>query len=184
MVQDKRAAAVALGAVGGSIITYFLSRVEKARAEPAPAGMDERTWDMILTLVESIGVQSQQIEGLISAVNNLLIVTGRAEAAPGLEDPFENASSFTTGQVICPIINRGFQLPPIPIPKNKQLVVKALPGNVTWMWVAEVAANAQNLVIAYPLVPNEAIGYFVTNADAVWVVATTVNDGIAFTVEQ
>lgn len=182
MAERDKAAAVVAGAAGGSLITYFLTRAAEARAAPPP-GMDQETWDLLVSMLEASAAQQQQIEQLVNAINNLTVTLGGAPPAVA-EDPFANQPKFIVGQVICVIAGQGFQLPPMPIPKNKQLVVKALPGNVGWIWVAQVQADSQNMNVAYPLVPNEGIGLFVQNADRVWVMAPTVNDGIAFVVEQ
>lgn len=181
MTERHRAVDVVAGAAGGSLITYLLTSVEKVKAAEAPPGVDQETWEMFTTLMESTVIQAQQLQELVVVLNNLTVALGGA--VPGV-DPFENTEKIFTGHVICNVANQAFQLPPIVIPKNKQIVVKAMPGNITWIWVGVSRSEAQDLNIAYPLVPNEGIGYFVKNADQIWVMTATVNDGVAFTVEQ
>lgn len=180
MVEKGKTAAVAAGAVGGSLATLLLTRVGEARAAEPPEGMDQATWDMIVAMLEG---QAQ----LITAVENLTATLGGVPAAGA--DPFASMPSFTVGQVICTNLNQGFQLPSIPIPKNKQLVLKGLPGNVGWVYVGSLRAESQDVNVAYPLLPQEGIGLFVQNADVVWVMAPppplgALNDGIAYLVEQ
>lgn len=182
MAERDRRAALLTGAVGGSLLTYFLTKSAEARA--APEGVDQKLWDMLLALLEAMDAQ-------VASINNLIQVLGGTPAVPGevYEDPFENAERFITGQVICTVINQGFQLPSFPIPKNKQLVVKALPGNIGWIYLSVTRAQSQSLTVAYMLVPNEGVGLFIKNSDEVWVCAPpapigALNDGVAFIVEQ
>ena len=106
------------------------------------------------------------------------------ENPPGYEDAFANYPKFATGQVICPVAGVAVQLPSYDIPKNKQLVIKALPGNAGWVFIGVRASDAQNPIVAYPMVAQEAIGLAVTNSDVVYVSAQNINEGIAFIVEQ
>jgi len=163
MADKKEAAALVAGAAGGSVLTYLATR----KAQAAPPGVDPEFWAMLQALIDSI--------------NQLVAALG---GAPVGEDPFASAPSFTTGHVVCSTVLQGFQLPSIVIPKNKQLVVKAHPGNVTWIYVARIQADSQNIGVAYILVPNEGLGLSVQNANAVWVMATTINDTAIYTVEQ
>jgi len=181
-----RAGAVAAGAAGGSLITYLLTKATEARAAAPPEGMDQQTWDLMVSMLEGMAAQQAQVDQIVNAVNNLTVTMG---GTPSGEDPFASMPSFTQGQVICTTIARAFQLPAIPIPKNKQLVVKGLPGNVGWVFVASRSADSQNANVAFPLLPNEGIGLVIENAREVWVTAPlppigALNDGIAYLVEQ
>lgn len=177
--MGKEAAAALVGAGAGTLLT-LLATAKKARAAPAPEGIDPAVWDMMISQIEALAQLTGSVDALVATLGG---------TPAGAEDPFASLPRFISGQVICTIINRGFQLPPAPIPKNKQLVVKALPGNVGWILVGATQADSQNLTVAYPLVPNEGIGLFVQNSDRVWVMAPpppmgALNDGVAFIVEQ
>jgi len=176
--MGKEAAAALAGAAGGSILT-LLATAQKARAAPIPEGVDPAVWDMMISQIEALAQLTASVETLVQTL-------GGTTVGP---DPFANTPRFVTGQVICTALNTGFQLPPFPIPKNKQLVVKALPGNVGWIIVGATQADSQNLTVAYPLVPNEGIGLFIENSKQIWVMAPAppigaLNDGVAFIVEQ
>lgn len=181
MAERGRTAALITGAIGGSLVTLLLTRVAEARAAGPPPGVDPETWEMYLTIIETTAVQAEQINELIVTLNNLAVALG---APTELEDPFASMPKFIVGHVVCPIANTAYRLPPIPVPKNKQLVVTALPGNITWLWVANTPADSTNMNVAYPLVPTAGVGLFVKNANSVWVMANTINDGVAFIVEQ
>lgn len=180
MAEKDRAAAAVAGAGVGSLITYWITHPKEARAA-VPEGMDEATWNMLLALIDGIALQSQKLNELTASIDNLVATIGGPTVG---EDPFASMPRFTVGHVLCPVANRGYRLPSMPIPKNKQLVVKALPGNITWLWVASTPADSTNMNVGYPLVANEGVGLFVKNANSVWIMATTINDGIAFIVEQ
>ena len=181
-MTTERGKAALLGAAGGSIVTLLLAKVTEARAAGPPPGVDPEVWDMYLTVIETSTVQAEQISELNITLNSLVVALGGAPAVE-VEDPFKNTEKFVTGQVICTTANRGFQLPAFPIPKNKQFIVKALPGNVGWIYVGSTQVDSQNLVVAYVLVPNEGVGLFIKNSDTVWVMAPIVNDGVTFVVE-
>ena len=181
MNERGRTGALLAGAAGGSLLTYFLTRGEEASA--APAGVDQQLWDMLLAMLEAQDAQ-------IASINNLIVTLGGTPAGAGIpyEDPFENTDRFVTGHVVCTVLNQGFQLPSFPIPKNKQLVVKADPGNVGWIYLGLTQGNSQNLTIAYVLIPNEGVGLFIKNSDRVWVMAPAppigaLNDQVVFIVE-
>ncbi len=185
-------AAIATGAALGAIST-LLANVQKARASAPPAGVDPAVWEMMLNSVEATAVQQGQVEQLTQAINQLTSTMGGTPSVGESEDPFANmplsetgteGKGFTTGQVVCDVINQGFQLPKTPIPKNKQLVIKGHPGNVGWVYLAVQRAQSQLQAVAYILLPNEGVGLFIRNADQVWVSAQTLNDGIVFIVEQ
>lgn len=157
----------------------LLFKAREAKAKVAPEGVDQAVWDMLTTLIASV-------DQLVISVDALVRTMGGPTTG---EDPFENVTRFITGQIICTTQNQGFQLPSFPIPKNKQLVVKALPSNVGWIYLSVTQGQSQSLDVAYMLVPNEGIGLFIKDSDRVWVNAPlapigALNDGVTFIVEQ
>jgi len=181
MSERGRTGALLAGVAGGSLLTYFLTRGEEARA--APPGVDQELWDMLLAMLEAQ-------DALVASINNLIVTLGGTPAVPGevYEDPFENTDRFVTGHVVCTVLNQGFQLPSFPIPKNKQLVVKADPGNVGWIYLGMTQGSSQNMTVAYVLIPNEGVGLFINNSDRVWVMAPAppvgfLGDQVVFIVE-
>jgi len=184
-MSSKTGVALA-GVVGGSLATLLLVKAQEARAAGPPSGIDPAVWEMTVATMETAAVQAAQIDQLTISLNSLVAAMGGAPV--GEEgDPFENTDRYVTGHVVCTALNTGFQLPSFPVPKNKQLVVKADPGNVGWIYLGLTQGNSQNLAIAYPLIPNEAIGLFINNSDQVWVTAPVVggalNDEVVFIVE-
>jgi len=185
-MSSKTGAAIA-GAVGGSLVTLLLTRAQEVRAAGPPSGIDPAIWEMSVATMETAAVQAEQINQLTVTLNNLVVAMGGVPAE-GVEDPFKNTNRFVMGHVVCTALNTGFRLPSFPVPKNKQLVVKADPGNVGWIYLGLTRGTSQNMTIAYPLIPNEAVGLFINNSDQVWVTAPAppvgaLNDQVVFIVE-
>lgn len=177
---------VVIGAAAGSLATLLLSKAAEARAAGPPSGIDPAVWEMTVATMETAAVQAEQMSELTVTLNNLVVAMGGA--TEGVEDPFKNTDRFVTGHVVCDTLGQAFQLPSNPIPKNKQLVVKAHPGNVGWIFLALKAVDSRNASIAYILIPNEGVGLFLTNTNEVWVTAPPapigfLNDEVIFIVE-
>jgi len=184
---SSKTGAALVGVAAGSLATLLLTRAQEARAAGPPSGIDPAVWEMTVATMETAAVQAEQMSQLNVTLNNLVAAMGGAPA--GEEgDPFENTDRFVTGHVVCDTLNQGFQLPSFPIPKNKQLVVKADPGNVGWIYLGLTQGNSQNMTIAYVLLPNEGVGLFIKNSNRVWVMAPAppigaLNDEVVFIVE-
>ena len=71
-----------------------------------------------------------------------------------------------------------------------QLQIKGAPANWGVVYVARSEQKAGQPTLGWPLLPNEAIGYAVKNADAIWIGAVLAppiiptQDGVFITVEQ
>ncbi len=186
--MSSRTGAAVAGAIGGSLVTLLLTRAQEARAAGPPLGVDPAVWEMTVSIMETTAVQAGQIDQLTDSLNSLVTAMGGSPSIVG-EDPFENTDKFVTGHVVCDQLNFPFQLPNNPIPKNKQLAVKAAPGNVGWIYLAFRAVDSRNASVAYILVPNEGIGLSINNSDQVWVTAPAapvgfLNDQVIFIVES
>jgi len=149
--------ALIAGGAAGAILAFLVGKV--GTAEAADLDLDE-----LVAALDAL-TEALQIEQIY-------------------DNAFDNYGAFATGQVICTVANRGFELPSMPIPRNKVLVVKALPTNGGWIWVGAQQAQSQDITVSYPLLANEGIGLAVTNANLVWVMGPVLNDGVAFIVEQ
>lgn len=192
MAQKDGNTAVAgiAGIAGGAAITMAIMNAKKAKAA-APEDQQD-VYDMYISLLESMNQLSASVQMLASQIG---VDTGAAPAPGGsgggtakIEDAFKNYPRFATGQVLCPAINTGYQLPGFPIPRNKQLVVKALPTNAGTIYIAYSQGQSQNFNVAYPMVANEGVGLFLENSNQLWVAIPpaplgALNDGIAFIVE-
>lgn len=93
-------------------------------------------------------------------------------------------TQIASGEVLCPVANTGYKLPGYDIPWGCEVVVKALSTNLGMIRVANSRASAENPVIGYPLIANEAIGYKIKSSGKIWISSTIANEGVHWTMEQ
>lgn len=134
--------------------------------------------------VVPVGPESEPFRSPIVLPQPKTLDEAMVELVRGLNVILTPHSTFVTGNVICPVANRAYQLPSFDIPWNMELVVKALFTNVGTIYIASRAADAASIPAAYPLIANEAIGYRIRTSSIVWVMATTAGEGVSYTVEQ
>lgn len=98
-----------------------------------------------------------------------------------------NKSSFITGQATVAHHGTAVQLSTesVPIPDGFQLTVIAKPGNSDTIYIGNSKSNAENAAIRFDgLSPGLAVSLKVTDANLVWVDASSDNDGVSYIVEQ
>jgi len=97
-----------------------------------------------------------------------------------------NCPSVTTSTKRALVANNAMQLSDMPIPDGFALVIKAHPLNAvgSLIFVGRGQAEAINPDLAWPLVPNESVSYFVKNANALYVSSNIVGSTVVFTAEQ
>ena len=178
-MADSKKVGIALAGAGIAGLLALLLRPGGASAAevPAPEGMDEETWRLVQAIGEGIIEESQKLDAMVNAINNLTISLGGQVSVA-------NNQSTTSGQVVCPIVGQGVQLPSRVIPWNRQVVIKALPTNVGVISVSETRQSVGSAWSSYPLIGNEGVGYFIADLAALWISAAIAGEGIAFTVEQ
>lgn len=136
--------------------------------------------DEYLTLL--ISTQNELLNAIRSLAGTELIVAINALiAALGA---LENPTRIAGGELLCPVAGQGYKLPGYEIPRDKAVVVKALNTNGGIIRVGNTQTDAQNPVIGYPLIGNEAVGYKIKNSGHLWVCANVAGEGIHWTVEQ
>ena len=174
-MSNGKAGAVVAGAGIGSILTYMLTHPSEAKASSPPEGVDPETWSALIAIIETIQEQNTRLDIALSQVVTIMGGEGYA---------LLNPSTFGTGNVVCPIAMQGYQLPSKLIPYDKELVVKALSTNAGLVYLANNEIDAGILTASYPMLPNEAVGLKIANANVVWVAAQFIGEGVSFIVEQ
>lgn len=104
--------------------------------------------------------------------------------AKAMAQILQQPRSFVTGNLQCVVANRGYQLPSYEIPLFTAVVVQAWWTNVGIIYVAYRQSDAQNAAVGFPLAANAGVSYRIQNTNGIWIMATTVNEGASFTVEQ
>jgi hypothetical protein len=172
--ENKAGAALLSGGLGG-ILGYFLAKAQKVAA--APEGIPEELWEAVVAIAAGVDSVDAKLSQILDAISS---GTGGGGADSRY---FNNLPGITTGQVVVGAAGTAERLPPVDIPDNKALVVKALPGNAALVYVGGTQNDSNNINVGYPLNINELVTLQVQNAQAVWV-SGAVGDGIAFIVEQ
>lgn len=97
-----------------------------------------------------------------------------------------NALSFTVYRLTLVIANRAYPGPDIAVDDGMAVVVKSDPGNALLgrIFVGSSRANAINPNLSWPLILNEAISLYVTNAGCIYVSGNTAGDNVLFIVEK
>ena len=162
-------------AVGGGAALLAAIALMKTGATPASAattvGLDEPTTQLLVAIAQGVVDIETAIASLGSGV-------GGGQGWP------PNTEHITALRVPITALNRGHQLPAIDIPDGFQLLMRGWPTNANIIWVAGSELECVNINTAYPLLPNDIVGYGIKNAEAIWVSGGAVGDFVVITVEQ
>ncbi len=126
-------------------------------------------------LMDLIMAMAQNLADIEEAIRGLSIST---------QGWVPNASGIRSTRVVCPTALQGYNLPDISVPEDMQLLIKGWPANFGLIYVGESLGTAGNINQIWPLLPNENVGYRITNANLIWVSAVLANDSAVCTVEQ
>lgn len=108
------------------------------------------------------------------------------------DHPVPNAAFIHAIRIPVPVFNavapapRWVRLPDLEVPDGMYLLVKAWSVNppLSLVYVAETPANAVNVDLAWPLMPNEVVRWKVKNAEALYVSATVAACWVTISAEQ
>ncbi len=180
MSENKGHSGIALISTSALIASAFaLIKARQASAQPLPLagelGLDEATMNLLLAIAQA-SISIEESTALI--LKGLKNIPGDGIIAK------ENPENFAAFVVLPTIVNRAIGLPQRHIPWDHALVIKAYHTNAGTMFIAQNAADAQNVNSSYPLIANEAVELKIRNADKVWVTANTLGDSVVCIVEQ
>jgi len=171
------AAAAIVAAVEGALL---LSR--KALAANV-VGLTQEVMDLLIGIAQGVGSTLEKLEDILTAIEG--IPGGGAAVHP------PNATSMDAMFVGCAFAQpKAIRLPSIQVPNGFELQIKGAPNNWGLVYVARSEPKAGSPLNSWPLLPNEAIGYKVKNAQEIWVAAqlappaVPVQEGVYITVEQ
>ena len=142
-------------------------------------------------LGQTLSFLDEYLKILIGVENKILAAIQQLTPGGGGGGPVEitlpelnRPAQIASGELLCPVVSFGYKLPGYDIPWGCEVVVKALSTNLGTIRVGNSKALAENPVIGYPLIANEAIGYKIKNTGQIWISSTVAGDGIHWTVEQ
>ena len=181
MAEDKSAAKMAAGVSTVAAIAATLAWLNSRKAAAAPPGEDFVLPDEFIQLIATIAATSDSID------NNLLrVITEVAKLAINVQGFPANARGVRTFTQNCAVANQAYQGNDMVVPEGMSLIIKSYPTNPfgSLIRVASALSDATNINSSWPLMPNEAVGYQVQNADQMYVSATVAGMLAVFSVER
>lgn len=109
------------------------------------------------------------------------MVLGRRNVIDGTPNP---TGGIITKQLNVTSAGTAQALANTTVPDGEGLVVKAKSANTGSIWIGRDAAEAQNHSIAFELLANQSLVFFVSNANVIRVDADVSGEGVNYAVEQ
>ncbi|GAG35907.1 unnamed protein product, partial [marine sediment metagenome] len=131
----------------------------------------------LIALASSAGTIDDSIQKVIQELAKLTI---NVQGFPA------NARGTRSFSIVCAVANQAYQGNDMIVPEGMSLLIKSYPVNPvgSLVRVASAQSDATNLNSSWPLMPNEAVGYQVQNADQMYVSATVAGLLVVFSVEK
>ena len=137
------------------------------------------------TLVRAEESNQQLVSQVITAINTLNITLEKLLVSlSNLDLPFENPPQIASQVKKVTTVGTAVQLPPLLIPYDMEVVIKAPAGNTGTIYIGNSKPEAEDHTLSYPLERGEPIEYKIRNLSQLWIDSTVANEGIVWTVEQ
>jgi hypothetical protein len=178
MAEDK-SAKTALGISTVAIIAAAIAASKKAGAAP-PGGQITLPPEFV-QLIAAIAASSDDIDSnLLKAIDEISKIAINVQGFP------PNALGIRSFSKLCVVANQAYQGDDMVVPEGMSLLIKSYPTNAaaSIIRVASSPADATNLNSSWPLLPNEAVGYQVKNANQIYISATIANSIVIFSAER
>jgi len=176
------AAAAIVAAVEGALL---LGRKVEAATGPV-VHLTQEVMALLSSIAQGVGAILEKLEDIIDAIQG---IPGGGGGGAAVHPP--NATTIDAQLVSCAFAQpKTFRLPSIDIPDGMELQIKGAPNNRGIVYVARSETKAASIFTSWPLLPNEAIGYKVKNAQEIWIGAqlapptVPAQEGVYITVEQ
>ena len=95
-----------------------------------------------------------------------------------------NPAVITSQQKLVLVAGTAVQLPPVDIPYDQSVVIRALTSNTGTVRVGNSKVEAEGGTLGFPLLAGESISYKIRQLSQLWIDATVDGEGIIWTVEQ
>jgi hypothetical protein len=159
------------------LMSFLTHRTEASGSDIV--SLDDATLKLLAAMaisIDNIDNDADLLADILSAIQNISI-SGGSEIIP-------NNKNAITNVVQGALAAKAYRLPDTSIPLGRTLTIKSYPTNAGIVYVARSASEAINWQQAWPLMPNESIGYRVNNAREFWVSFAVAGESAVFTVEQ
>jgi len=166
--------------LGGAALVTAAIALAKQRVALAAEGvitLDEATMNLLIAMAQTSADLEQLVERIIGSLEG-------GEVALTVQGYPPNTETITATRVLIAAVNTAYQLPDIVVPDDMNLQLKGWPTNAGIIYVGYSRATCININQVWPLLANEAIGYRVKNANAIFISGTVPGDWLAITVEQ
>jgi len=178
MAKRDKASQVAIGVSAAAAIAAALAFAQKAKAATPeiPEGvvqLPQELWNLIIAIANALDSVDTDLDTVITELSKLSI------SVQGWPPNTEGITSLRVA-----IATTGTILPYIAVPSGMALVIKAWALNPGWLQVGGSLAECSNINQSFSLLPNETAGYFVQNAEQVYIAATVAGCFACLTVEQ
>lgn len=190
MVQQNRTGSIG-GALALSGVSAIMSTIAVlqggSRASAAPGGkvsLDDDTLNLLMAMAQGTADIDQLLGEIFNAMRGIGNEPGEQSFSFNVQGYPSNTQSIIATRVQIQALNQAYQLPDIPVPNGMALQLKGWPTNGGLIYVGSSAATARNANQAWPLLANEPVGYYVTNAMNLYVSGTAVGDFVGITVER
>lgn len=176
--MENRKAGVALAISIPAAIAAAAALAKKVQA--APGGelvIPKEFWDLIIAIATYAGTIDDSIQKLIQEMAKLTI---NVQGFPA------NARGIRNFSIICTVANQAYPGNDMIVPEGMSLLIKSYPTNAigSLVRVASSLSDATNINSSWPLMPNEAVGYQVQNANEMYVSGTAAGLLVIFSVEK
>jgi len=185
-MSDDRTGKTALVVGSAAAIAAAIALSKKTAA--APGGkqvvtLDETTMNLLVAIAQGIQNLNQSFQNLNQSFQNLIPGEPGQMVVQGWPPNTKGTLSFT---VACVAAATAYQVSDVEIPDGMALAIKSSPLNAvgSLIFVARTPAECINPNTAWPLIPNEAITYFIKNAKTIYISSNVAGSIAIFTTEQ
>jgi len=139
-----------------------------------------------LNLIEQMTGAATSLDERIDFTNKLLIqvVSLLAEGLGQQITPKENPEGVEAQQKLVTTAGVAEQLPPVNIPFDHEIIIKALPANTDTVYIGKSKLDAEDHTKGFPLEAGEGVEYKIRNLSVLWLDVDVAGEGVAWTVEQ
>jgi len=169
---------VVLGSAAAVMAAIALAKDRVAQAAPnGTITLDGATMQLLIAMAQTGADTTQLVDQILSSIKGQAI-TLNVQGYP------DNTETIIATRVQIAALNTPYQLPWVVVPDGMALQIKGWPTNGGIIYVGSSRATCVSPNQTWPLLANEAVGYFVKNAEKLFISGTAVGDWAVITVEQ
>jgi hypothetical protein len=181
MSEERSPAKMAAGMSTVAAIAAALAWINSRKKVTAPPGEELTLPPEFVQLIAAIAASSDSIgNNLLKVIEELTNLSINVQGFPA------NTQGIRTFTKLCAIANQSYQGDDMVVPEGMSLLIKSYPTNAgaSIIRVASSISDATNLNSSWPLLPNEAVGYQVKNANQIYVSASIAGSIVIFSAER